>query len=118
MNKISVAQTVESTKKPTNPNRQKAEQINDSPVKILYKPRAPYPQSFDGGTVCIQGTVTLKVQFLDTGKIGEIKVISGLPYGANENAIEAAKKMGFEPAIKDGKTVTSVKVVQFPITIY
>lgn len=98
---------------------QNAESANiDSPVKILYKPRAAYPQPFDGGTVCMQGTVTLRVQFLETGKIGEIKVISGLPYGANENAIEAAKKIKFEPAIKNGKPITTVKIVLFTFTIY
>lgn len=90
----------------------------DSSVKILYKPRADYPQPFDGGTVCIQGVVTLRVQFLETGEIGEIKVISGLPYGATENAIEAAKRMKFEPAMKDGKAVTVTKSVQFSFTIY
>lgn len=89
----------------------------DAPLKILYKPRAAYPQP-ENGTVCFQGTVALRVQFLATGEIGEIKIVNGLPFGANENAIDAAKRIKFEPAIKDGKPVTVFRVVQFSYKIY
>ena len=86
-------------------------------VRILEKPKAAYPKS-DTGTVCIQGNVRLKVQFLETGEIGEIQVVSGLPYGATENAIEAAKKIKFLPAVKDGKPITSAKIVTYNFAIY
>lgn len=89
----------------------------ETPVKILFKPRANYPQS-ETGTICMQGTVSLRIQFLDTGEIGEIKIINGLPYGANENAIEAAKKIKFNPARINGKSVTKYKIAQFAFTIY
>jgi TonB family protein len=102
-------------------NKEKAE-TNDSaekdrPLKILEKPEAAYPKS-DTGTVCIQGTVTLIVQFLSDGKIGKIRVVSGLPYGATENAVEAAKKIKFEPAVKDGKPVSIIKAITYNFTIY
>ena len=84
----------------------------DTPVKILFRPKAEYPKS-DGGSVCIRGTVTLKVQFLESGKIGDIVAVTRLPYGATENAIEAAKKMRFKPATRDGKPVTKSMTVQF-----
>ena len=89
----------------------------DLPIKILYKPRAAYPNQ-DKGTVCIQGTVRLRVEFLDSGEIGKIAVVSGLPYGASENSIEAAKKIKFNPALKNGKSVTVFKVVEFSFSIY
>ena len=91
--------------------------IKDKPLKILYKPRAAYP-SQENGLVCIQGTVSLRITFLETGEIGNISVISRLPYGATENAVEAAKQIKFEPAIKDGKPVNVTKTVQFPFSIY
>ena len=87
----------------------------DTPVKILYKPRAAYPNK---GSVCIQGTVTLRVEFLESGKIGEISVVSGLPQGATETSIEAAKGIKFEPATKDGKVITLTRSVQFNFSIY
>lgn len=89
----------------------------NTPVKILYKPEAAYPEP-QNGTICVTGTVTLRVTFLDSGKIGKINVVSGLPYGFSENAVEAAKKIKFKPAKKNGKTVSVSKTVTYSFTIY
>ncbi len=86
-------------------------------VQILYKPRANYPKP-DEGTVCVQGVVRLRVEFLDSEEIGRIAVVSGLPYGATENAIEAARKIKFNPARKEGKPTTVFRVVEFSFSIY
>lgn len=96
---------------------QKTERKYDTPVKILYKPRPVYP-SQDKGSVCIQGTVRLRIEFLESGEIGKITVVSGLPLGATENSIEAAKKIKFEPARKDGKAVTSFRQIEFTFSLY
>jgi outer membrane biosynthesis protein TonB len=61
----------------------------------------------------MSGVVRLKVTFLETGETGEISVISRLPYGATENAIEAAKKIKFQPAIKYGKPITVSKIIEY-----
>lgn len=63
---------------------------SDQKIRITYKPRPAYPDQ-SNGSVCIQGTVILRVQFLETAEIGNIGVVKGLPYGLTENAIEAAK---------------------------
>lgn len=89
----------------------------DTPLKILFKPRAAYPIPKEG-TICMQGTVTLRVEFLSSGTIGKIVPITKLPYGATENAIEAAKKMKFKPAMKAGNPITVVRLVQFGFGIY
>lgn len=86
----------------------------DEPLKILDKPRASYPT--DGG--CFQGRVVLRVTFSRTGEIGAISVISGLGNGATEKAIEAAKKIKFEPAAKDGSPVSVTKPVEYAFSIY
>ena len=100
---------------------EKAETVDNAqenrPLKILEKPKPRYPTS-DTGTVCMQGTVLLRVQFLASGEIGEIKAVTNLPYGATENAIEAAKKIKFEPAVKNGKRINVTKIVGFSFTIY
>ncbi len=87
----------------------------DLPVKILEKPR---PMLFPDGQDCSQGKVVLRVTFLTSGKIGSISVISGLGSGKTEAAIEAAKKIKFEPAIKDQKRVSVTKTVDYSFTIY
>ena len=54
----------------------------------------------------VEGTVVLKVVFSSTGKVENIHVVSGLPFGLTERAIEAARKIKFKPAIKDGRPVS------------
>jgi TonB family protein len=71
---------------------------------ILYKEKAQYTQEAKDNKVA--GTVVLGVVFGVDGQIGEIKVIHGLPYGLTENAIEAAKKIRFNPAVKDSQPVS------------
>ncbi|MDQ4121318.1 MAG: energy transducer TonB [Acidobacteriota bacterium] len=61
----------------------------------------------------MRGTVRLRVQFLASGEIGNVDVISGLPYGVSETAAEAAKRIKFEPAYKNGQPVNSVKVLEY-----
>jgi TonB family protein len=87
-------------------------QVADSPVKIISQPKAPYPNQFSG-TIHMIGVVRLKVTFLETGQIGDISVISSLPYGATQNAIDAARKIKFQPAIKEGKSQTVSKTVEY-----
>ncbi len=89
----------------------------DKPLRILEKPQLAYPVP-DTGTICVQGTVTLRVEFLASSKIGKISPVSSLGYGLTENAMEAAKKIKFEPAVKNGKPITVTKPIQFSFTIY
>src|SRR5215813_8806025 len=71
--------------------------------KILYREKAEYTQKArDRG---IEGKVILAVVFQADGKITGIKVIQGLPDGLTEKAIEAAQKIQFEPAMKEGVPV-------------
>lgn len=106
---ISFAQTFEIDRAETNEP--------DSPLVILFKPKARYPRS-ETGIVCLQGTVTLRVQFRFDGTIGKISTIKGLPYGATENAIEAAGQIQFLPETKDGYYITTSRPVSFTFNIY
>ena len=89
----------------------------DRPLNIIKIPKPKYPVQ-ENVTICVTGTVRVRVQFLASGKIGEVKAVSTLGYGLTENAIEAAKEIKFEPAVKYGKAVTVVKVIPFNFTIY
>jgi TonB family protein len=54
----------------------------------------------------IEGSVALSVIFRSDGVVAGIKVVRGLPDGLTEKAIEAARKIRFVPAIKDGEPVS------------
>lgn len=71
--------------------------------KITYREQADYtPEAREKK---IEGKVRLSVVFGADGKIKAIRVASGLPYGLTEEAIDAARRIRFEPAMKDGKPV-------------
>lgn len=53
-----------------------------------------------------QGIVVLNVVFSVEGEIRNIKVVRGLEDGLTEKAIEAARKIRFQPATKDGAPVS------------
>jgi TonB family protein len=70
---------------------------------ILYKEQAQYTQEAKDNKV--EGKVVLSVVFGADGQLGDIRVIQGLPHGLTQSAIEAASKIRFEPAMKDGRAV-------------
>jgi protein TonB len=50
--------------------------------------------------------VVLKALFAKNGTVVRVSVVSGLPYGLTQQAIAAAKKIKFVPAMKGGKPVS------------
>ncbi len=72
-------------------------------VTILYKPNPAY--SAEGRERKIQGDVVLEVIFLALGQIKVTGVVSGLGYGMDDEAIHAAQRIRFTPAMRDGKPV-------------
>lgn len=83
----------------------------DTRLKILEQPRPELPAKH--GTLDIQGTVVLRVQFLEFGEIGEVITVKELPAGLTQNAIAAAKRIKFEPEVKEGKPVTVYRELQY-----
>jgi TonB family protein len=83
---------------------------------LLYKERAKYTE--DARQNRIQGTVVLSVVFGADGLLHDIRTIQGLPYGLTENAIEAAKRIRFQPAIRDGRPVSVRTVLEFNFALY
>ncbi len=57
----------------------------------------------------ISGNVVLIIVLCRTGKVTNAKVVQGLPQGLTESCLDAAKRIEFEPAEKDGQPA-SVKV--------
>ena len=62
--------------------------------------------------------MNLRITFLSNGTVGEIAAIKKLPFGITESAIEAAKRIRFEPEYVNGSPITVKKVLQYSFTIY
>lgn len=85
-------------------------------VKILTKPRANYTDL--ARFYEMTGKVVLRVIFSANGTIGSISLISKLPFGLTEQAIAAAREMGFEPAMRNGAAISVTKPVEYTFTIF
>src|SRR5688572_6276029 len=83
-------------------------------LTILEIPKPTIPEIVR--SVSIQGFVVLRVEFLADGKVGEVSPVTTLGYGLTESAIEAAKKIKFEPAIQNGESKTIFKALQYSFT--
>ena len=86
---------------------------SDRKLKILEMPSPKLTEEQRKENICIQGQVVLRVEFLSNSEIGNINVVRPLSHGLAENAIEAAKKIKFEPEIKNGIATTVFKLVQY-----
>jgi TonB family protein len=84
--------------------------------KIINQPQAVYTEN--AATANISGVIHLLVEFAGNGKTEHILVIKSLGYGLDENAIQAAKKIIFAPASKDGKPVSTVKILEYSFRNY
>lgn len=86
------------------------------PLKILSKSKPNYTDAARQRST--QGNVQLGVLFGANGTIAFAWVRKGLPNGLSEQAIEAAKKITFEPMKKDGKPVSVIKGVEYSFSAY
>ena len=69
------------------------------------KPQPSYTE--EARRLRIAGSVVLRVVLSASGEVTNVQVVSGLPSGLSEQAIEAAKSVRFMPAVKDGKFVST-----------
>lgn len=77
---------------------------SESKARLLDKPQPHYTARAKNEQIA--GTVVLRCVFASDGKVTNIEVIQGLPAGLTEAAIEAARKIKFIPATKDGRNVS------------
>jgi TonB family protein len=64
------------------------------------------------------GTVVLRVVLEKSGEVTNIRVVQGLPDGLSEQAVEAARKIKFQPAIKDGRAVSQYLQIEYNFNTY
>ena len=78
-------------------------------VVILEKPNPVY--SDEARRLGIEGEVQIRAVFLASGSVNIVGVSQGLGHGLDEAALQAARRIRFKPAQRDGKAV------DFPATI-
>ncbi len=83
----------------------------DTSAQILSKPPPAY--SKEARRNGVQGVVILKVLLSSEGRISRIRVHKGLPAGLTENAIHAACKIKFKPALNGGQAVSRWVTVEY-----
>ena len=85
-------------------------------ARLAMKPEPIYTE--DARQNGIAGTVVLKCLFKYDGSVTDISIISGLPYGLTNKAVEVAKRIKFLPAMKDGKPVSMRIQLEYNFSLY
>jgi protein TonB len=83
---------------------------------ITYKPEPGFTES--ARRFNVTGTVRLRAILNKTGEVTNIAVIKGLPHGLTATALNAARQIKFQPAQKDGHTVSQYVVLDYNYNIY
>ena len=63
------------------------------------------------GSRKINGEVRLEVLFKSDGQVHVIRVLQGLGYGLDEQAVKAAEQIKFKPALHEGQPIDSMAQV-------
>jgi len=85
-------------------------------ARILSKPEPTYSEEARNHNVI--GTVVLRAVFSYDGTVRNIMVVRGLKYGLNEKSIQAARKIKFVPATKDGRPVSMYMQLEYNFNLF
>ena len=87
----------------------KAEIPASTPIVVVAKPLPLYTS--EAKQLKIEGDVTLEVRFTASGQVQVLRVMNGLGHGLDEQAKQAAERIRFKPATKNGEPVDQVSVI-------
>lgn len=97
------------------PNPDVNEAVDTKPV-ALNKPRPNYTEEARKNKV--QGSVRARLLVGADGQVKQVKISgAGLPNGLSEEAIQAAKQMRFQPAMKNGEKVAYWVIVEIEFNL-
>jgi TonB family protein len=82
---------------------------SSSVPEIISKPKPNYTE--EGRKAKVEGEVRLEVLFGTNGQARVVRVLQGLGYGLDEQAVRAAEQIEFRPAQHEGHAVDSTFVV-------
>ena len=81
----------------------------NAPVEITFKPKPDYTD--EGRKQKVSGEVRLEVLFRSDGQVHVVRVLQGLGYGLDEQAVKAAQQIKFKPALRQGQAVDATALV-------
>jgi TonB family protein len=81
----------------------------NTPVEITFEPKPDYTD--EGRKQKVNGEVRLEVLFKSDGQVHVIRVVQGLGYGLDEQAVKAAEQIKFKPALHEGHPIDSMALV-------
>ncbi|HEV2465253.1 MAG TPA: TonB family protein [Acidobacteriaceae bacterium] len=85
------------------------EVAHTTPLVLLSKPNPGYTE--EARRLRIEGDVTLEVRFSANGQVEVLRVVNGLGHGLNELAEQAARRITFKPATRDGRAIDEVTLI-------
>ena len=85
-------------------------------ASIRAKPEPSYTEAARKFTVT--GAVRLRLILYASGEVRGITPLTRLPHGLTQKAIEAARGIKFDPAIKDGRPVSQYVTIEYNFNIY
>jgi TonB family protein len=85
-------------------------------ARVLEKPEPTYTEG--ARKFGIQGTVVMRAVFSKNGEVTNLHVVRKLPHGLTQKAIDAARAIRFEPAVKDGHQVSMWMELQYNFNLY
>ncbi|HEX5889176.1 MAG TPA: energy transducer TonB [Pyrinomonadaceae bacterium] len=88
----------------------------DQRVRVLSKPEPQYTEEARRNQVT--GTVVLRAVFASSGEVVSIHAVNEIPFGLTEQAIAAARKIKFVPAMKDGRPVSVYLHLEYNFNLY
>lgn len=88
----------------------------DERLQILKKPLPSYTR--EARRHSTRGLVILRAMLASDQTVKHIEVVTGLPDGLSDKAIEAARRIKFTPARKDGKPVSVWVMLEYRFSIY
>ena len=88
----------------------------DQRARLLSKPEPQFTEEARRNQ--ITGTVVLRAIFSSSGDVVQIRALNALPFGLTEQAIAAARKIKFVPAMKNGQPVSVFMNLEYNFNLY
>lgn len=88
----------------------------DKELKVTSKPNPSYTS--EARRKGVKGKIIAAVEFKGDGKIGFVMITRGLSDGLDENVVEVAKKIKFEPAVRNEKAASVIKMLEYSFNTY
>lgn len=85
-------------------------------ARILFKPEPMYTE--EARQHRVTGTVVLRAVLSSTGRVVNLREVTGLPHGLTWQAITAARNIKFIPAIRDGQPVHMWIQLEYNFNLY